>query len=149
MSEIKISQLPETNSINDNDVVMIVQNNVNKKITYGNMVKKLKSVTLYADSSGTSGNVVLSDNPTKYKKIEIYGKRVGHGLFTAVMNPTIDDYIDIGLQRIVNNEMYIYSKQLQIKADRLEKITAGLIAVGTSEIYLSDDIFITNVIGYL
>ena len=36
MAEIKVSQLPEASEINDNDLIMIVQNNVNKKITKEN-----------------------------------------------------------------------------------------------------------------
>ena len=36
MAEIKVSQLPEATQINDNDLIMIVQNNVNKKITKEN-----------------------------------------------------------------------------------------------------------------
>ena len=32
MSEVKVSELPEASSVNDEDLVMIVQNGINKKI---------------------------------------------------------------------------------------------------------------------
>ena len=38
MAEIKVSQLPEASEINDNDLLMIVQSNVNKKITNANFI---------------------------------------------------------------------------------------------------------------
>lgn len=41
--EVKVSQLPETETINDDDILMIVQNNMNKKIKKKNAVQDLKT----------------------------------------------------------------------------------------------------------
>ena len=62
MSNIKISEMTEAESLNDNDLLTIVQSGVNKKITkqnaIGNIITALNNPTYV---TGTGKSVTLND----------------------------------------------------------------------------------------
>lgn len=74
MSNIKISEMTEAESLNDNDLLTIVQSGVNKKITkqnaIGNIITALNNPTYV---SGTGKLVTLNNTRVGKMKFEYYG----------------------------------------------------------------------------
>lgn len=68
--EIKVSELPEATQVNDNDVMMIIQNGVNKKVTRRNLEmsedKKVKKIEkILTEGSTDTYRVTYTDNSTE------------------------------------------------------------------------------------
>lgn len=74
MSNIKISEMAEAESLNDNDLLTIVQSGVNKKITkqnaIGNIITALNDPTYV---TGTGKSVTLNGTRVGKMKFEYYG----------------------------------------------------------------------------
>lgn len=90
MSNIKISEMTEAESLNDNDLLTIVQSGVNKKITkqnaIGNIITALNDPTYV---SGTGESVTLNNTRVGKMKFEYYGNTEQDG------NPTPDNPVEV------------------------------------------------------
>ena len=67
MANIKISELNEATSVNNEDLLMVVQNNENKKVP----AQLLKPYFLY-NGNASSTSITLSDSVANYRFIEIF-----------------------------------------------------------------------------
>lgn len=65
VEEIKVSELPEATQLNDDDIIMIVQNGANKKITKKNLQKillpKKEKILIKQDTITTSSGDIATD----------------------------------------------------------------------------------------
>lgn len=107
----------------------------------------LKEFILYNDSTGTNGNITLSDNVSNYKYIEIFyrdnsnhysnvkvyqanGKRIS--LLTVYPNSTYHFWFNGALKNI--NENKITSQDAS--------------AMDVNSLYANNNIYITRIVGY-
>lgn len=70
----KISEMTETTQINDEDLLIVEQKGRNKKVKIDKLQKGGK--VLYSNTTGTTGNITLSDSVENYKYIEIRYKGI-------------------------------------------------------------------------
>lgn len=67
MSEIKVSEMTEATEVNNNDLLMIVQDGINKKVK----IDKIKETILFEKEEGEKGNITLNDTIENYREYEI------------------------------------------------------------------------------
>ena len=74
MADIKVSELIETQNLNNADLVMIVQNGTNKKVKASKFKEAQSGGTvLYESNLGTIGDVTLEEIIDDYRYIEVIG----------------------------------------------------------------------------
>ena len=88
--EVKVSQLPETETINDDDILMIVQNNLNKKVKAEHVINEdylyneIEHIELYNENSKSNVQIFHIPNKDKFgKTIEIK-----HGFSNDIISNT-------------------------------------------------------------
>ena len=62
MSDIKVSEMPEASELNNNDLLMVVQNGINKKaginkLGISNIEEKIKNMTTYSAEEINTGKI--------------------------------------------------------------------------------------------
>lgn len=119
--EIKISQLQEANEISANDLMMIIQNGVNKKKNIKQMAKELSTVAVSATQPTTSEKVWF---------------RNGKNLFDKDNSVKVHMFIDTSSNKFVDNYEQAISTYIKIEGNTTYTIskTAGkTFRVATSE----------------
>ena len=82
MSDIKVSEMPEASELNNNDLLMIVQIGVNKKVKtekigiaelQTDLEEKINGTVLYEDETGSTGQtpITLTESLSNYEEYEI------------------------------------------------------------------------------
>lgn len=71
MSDIKVSEMAEATTLNDNDLLMVVQNGTNKKVK-ANKIRK-SGVILFESETGQDGAtpITLTDSLANYTEYEV------------------------------------------------------------------------------
>ena len=175
--EIKVSEMQEAKEINDEDLLMLIQKNANKKVTIKqikNLFKiidnltsasttdalsanqgkvlndKINGTVLYENEQGTRGDIQLSDSYINYKKFDIY---VNEGSVLSCYNTgecAISYTKPIGVDTV----------SIQIKAQQIffknnNTITRGMgktIGIGGSgqgvTQNIDENMIITKIVGY-
>lgn len=75
MSDIKISEMPEATELNNNDLLMVVQNGVNKKV-------KIEKLCTYSTEETKTGETWIDGKPI-YRKVYV------------ITNPTVSTWTKI------------------------------------------------------
>lgn len=111
MSNIKISEMAEAESLNDNDLLTIVQSGVNKKITkqnaIGDIIQAINNPT-YTTTEGT--NLSINNTRVGKMKFEYFGNTEQNG------EPTPDNPVEVktvtgeNIIQICRNNLFDYSK---------------------------------------
>lgn len=88
MANIKVSELPTATEFNDDDYVMIVQSNTNKKITKENMYKNY----IYSMTETTIGKWI--DDKPIYRMVFV-GTSSSNNISINIANLNADDIINV------------------------------------------------------
>ena len=154
----KITALNETTTINDENLIPLIQGNETKAITKENFQIGLKPVVLYDNSTGSNGTITLNDSVTNYSYIEIY-YRSNDGYLSSKKVIAGNNYVDlVAFQPLKTANVVTYAKL------RVVSINNNTISTRqedgdffAKEILVSDtgyqqtatnNIFITRVLGY-
>lgn len=111
---------------------------------------KLIGTVLYSDSTGTLGNITLSDSVTNYDYIEIQGRRKGMVYSSGKLYNANGNTIVLTSSNATNEHIYLYSKPIQINGNTITAATAKLMYLnGQTQAFATDnDNYITRVVGY-
>ena len=156
MSEIKISELVEGENVKDEDLIMIVQNKVNKKITkkvfLSELIEKIQGTVLYENEEGTKDSFTLSEDSNNYKYIEIIYKVAELYKSTKVKCGTEKQILLDGIN-FTNDTMYLYTTMVNLSGKSLNVSRYETFSIKNSaswQPYASpaNNVSITQVIGY-
>lgn len=149
MSEIKVSEMIEAEIVNDEDLIMIIQNGVNKKVpaskvgTGGGGVagdtlpigaiidydgesipsnwEEVKDKTiLYESETGELGNVTLNDSAENYDYIEIYYKTSGRSGSVKLQDFT-NKNISLSIVGVSSTTFMTLMKEIVISGNTIRK----------------------------
>lgn len=132
--EVKVSQLPETETINDDDIFMIVQNNINKKIKKSQVsdIKVVSNVSELINSGYRKGGIV--------KTLGYYVPQDGGGAMYLIVDDdtlTIDGSFIIGLENGLKAKMIIENNTVNILSLGARKISTNNIKYDIKPFILS------------
>lgn len=148
MANIKVSEMPTATSINNEDYLMVVQGNENKKITYEKLNNKINMIGSFAKAIMDSDYTVVQDNTievvpltTFYEKsgnftINNDGIRIGSGISKIIVSGSIYFYTGVSGKEAIS---YIYKNNTQVssintkKSDNYETSTFPMIPITVSE----------------
>src|SRR5574344_1437910 len=110
-----------------------------------------RGTTLYDNSTGSTGTITLSDSASNYNYIELYYYKSSTYGYSRIKNPNnknitlnLDNWFD-------SNSLQSLYKKILISNTSISVVYAGYINIingSVSEQGNSNDILITNVIGY-
>lgn len=120
---------------------------------YGKYLNKgdgiLIPYTLYDNSSGSTGNITLSDNVENYKYIEIYYKDEANAI---LCQKTYNNSTILFLSRIASDGANFQpSRTIQLSQNTITTTRYGKVTItnsGSVSVSSSNNIYITRVIGY-
>lgn len=120
MEEAKVSELPVASTVNDDDIVMIVQNGYNKQVTKSNFQKEQKSIVTTTATISENTDYTI---PLNYKVgadvLDIYymGEKLVKGTH----------YIEVGNAGEVSNTIQFYNWGQAVPSGRtIEFIVRGV-----------------------
>ena len=134
---------------------MIFENlpSTNTPLNATNLNNAINGIVLYSHSTGTTGQVTLSDNVSNYDYLEIYGYRLARHFSVKINNPENDDVFSFIHSNFLNNNLYIYSQVNTLSNDKITRgaeviayfsngSTANVASGGTANTYID------KVVGY-
>lgn len=120
MEEAKVSELPVASTVNDDDIVMIVQNGYNKQVTKSNFQKEQKSIVTTTATISENTDYTI---PLNYKVgadvLDIYymGEKLVKGTH----------YIEVGNTDSISNKIQFYNWGQSVPIGRtIEFIVRGV-----------------------
>lgn len=94
MTEIKVSELPEASQINNNDLIMIVQSGINKKITKDNSLNPLVEGKQDTLVSGTNIKTINNTSLLGSGNISIEGTEPENSYSTSTQDTYSCNYVN-------------------------------------------------------
>lgn len=139
-----------TNTANIGDLTNLETSTKSNLVSAINEVYQLKTTTLYDNSTGTTGNVTLSDDVSNYNYLEIYYTNSGKAIdaFTKY-DIASGASIPLSFVNIGSSSMYIQSENATVSGTQITRGTGkGTTIDGTHmPSYYDVNITITKVIG--
>ena len=141
MSLIEFKDLPDTTT-------PLTADNLN------NNFNELKPYVLYSNSTGSAGEITLSDSAENYSYIEVYGAASNTYTFQKIKNPNNKKF-NINLSYPQSNLMIMLLSVYSITGNIISPVLAncGYSTISTSELckFNSNNtnyFYITDVVGY-
>ena len=149
--DVKITDLPEATTVNDNDVLPIVQSGTTKQIAKS-LLAKNNAVELFNGIESVSGSITLNDNLSNYLWIDIvWGAITPKTNVTNVDNDMETTGMTFGTKRVYypNNKSITINNIWGSKYSSTNK-AIGLI-MGYRQLYLSGTTIATdnNIAGWV
>ena len=127
--EVKVSELTEANSINDQDEFMIVQNSINKRIQFKNIKNNadyIHSYSLEIDTDKTAGQEITI--PCYYKVdtevLDVYLN--GERLIKSTDDTGTDGhYVEVGTADSISNKIKTTTDWNLAEGDVLDLVVRG------------------------
>lgn len=176
MANIKVSEMTEATTFDEDDYTMIVQANQNKKITKTNMfddinnnigdltqletankdnlvnsINNLCPTILYSDSEGSAINLTLTDSIENYDFYEIIFARDGYGYHSLKMPTDYLTNVSLITSFFAGNILRYYMANIDISGTTLTRNYAkSLNFTGQNAFNFGDEtaFYIYKVIGY-
>ena len=146
MANRKVSEMLEASELNSDDLLMVVQEGVNKKVKVNKLQRE--GEILYESTSGTTGNITLNQNVSNFNSIEIFYKNVDNFFSSVKVETPNKKNVNLSIT-FINQDGLVLNVSSAIKY-----INEGMIstvfyggASGTN-VTANNDIKITKVIGY-
>lgn len=109
----------------------------------------LQETTLYSNSTGTNGNITLSDNYSNYKYIEVFGRN-GAITGSCKFDTSLTNKASIVLANRNGGTLTFFTNVSTFNGTNLTQI-GGSIAFSSSAIAgftQNNEVYITKVVGY-
>ncbi|MEE0865504.1 MAG: hypothetical protein U0L98_01705 [Clostridia bacterium] len=105
---------------------------------------------LYSNTTGTTGNVTLSDSVANYDYIEIQCKRTGFIYSSGKIYNANGKTISLTASNATEEHIYLYSKLIQINGNTITAVRSKLMYLNDQmQAFVTDnDNYITRVVGY-
>ena len=155
---VKISELTQTTTITDDDLIPIVQSNETKSITKENFQIGLKPVTLYENSEGSNATITLSDDVNNYEYIEIFYRSNDSYLSSKkiIAGNYYTELVAYQPNRSGDTEMYMKFRVISINNNTISTrqdsggyfIKESVLTASGYQQFANNYIYITRVLGY-
>ena len=146
MANRKVSEMLEASELNSDDLLMVVQEGVNKKVKVNKLQRE--GEILYESTSGTTGNITLNQNVSNFNSIEIFYKNVDNFFSSVKVETPNKKNVNLSIT-FINQDGLVLNV-----SSAINYINEGMIstvfyggASGTN-VTANNDIKITKVIGY-
>lgn len=112
--------------------------------------EKVEGTVLYSNSTGTSGNVILSDSVANYDYIEIQATRTLHTYSSGKLYNVNGKTITLTSTYTTDEHFYVYSKTMNVSGNTLTAVSSKMIYMNDSmtRYQVDNDNRIIRVVGY-
>lgn len=124
-NELRISELPLAKNVKDEDLIQIIQNGVNKKISKAGLLQDLKDriegTVLYENEQGSNATITLDDDRSNYKDVEIEYKCVMNEIeiFGKVKIGKNQTRVNLQANYIGSTNNWLVNKNIKLSANKI------------------------------